>query len=66
MIDQDYSELLNREPPSGDVLEWTFATSLLAVGTASFLVGTPLVCLVLYYAMGTEDDRGGVALRVSS
>lgn len=66
MIDQDYAELLNRSPPSGDVLEWTFSTRTLASLLATLLVGTPALCFALYYGLeGEEDPRGGASLRVS-
>lgn len=68
MIDQDYEELLGRAPPHGDVLEWTFPTSYLANAFASLLVGTPVLCLVLYSSgesSGDWDPHGGAELRVS-
>lgn len=66
MIDQDYAELLNRSPPSGDVLEWTFSTRTLANFVATLLLGTPALCFALYYALaGEEDPRNGASLRVS-
>lgn len=66
MIDQDYAELLNRSPPSGDVLEWTFSTRTLANFFATLLLGTPALCLALYYALaGEEDPSKGAFLRVS-
>lgn len=67
MIDQDYEELLNRTPPSGDVLEWTFSTRALANAFVSLLLGTPALCLVLYCSglSGEEDPRDGAELRVS-
>lgn len=69
MIDQDYEELLGRAPPHGDVLEWTFPTSYLANAFASLLVGTPVLCLVLYSSgesSGNWDPHGGAELRVSA
>lgn len=66
MIDQDYADLLNVPPPSGDVLEWTFSTRRLATAFVSLLLGTPIVCLIFYLGMGEDDDLSdGAVLRVS-
>lgn len=66
MIDQDYVELLNRAPPSAEVVEWTFPTNILAGGFAAVLLGTPALSLVLYLA-GSEGhnlESDDVELRV--
>lgn len=66
MIDQDYAELLGRSPPTGDLLEWTFPASALSNAFVSLLIGTPALCLAMFFLGGEADDvHGSVEFRVS-